>query len=402
MTPAAEAIDKLISYNIVHWTVTDGEETAILGIIRTDITPDVTVRDLVGASRFIPLLHRVSNHRRQLIELLGGRLTPASAQTIRAPIASFTGGNNFFAFLISNELQTHLAKLGISPTTFHNPVVKITITDHQNRRPFNRRPFTGSGATGTNSTTLSIPFTDKVKLLVKHKKTTRFYKNPIPGGLGAYLARLTPAQRRGQALILLGQPVVSFVPASYAGDIPDRSQIIAAAARRYNLDGATVAAFILAEQRDQSRNEDAADFNAAVDVFHDSSIGLGQVLISTVRRYDLFSDLLSDSVRKNLGHTQIAFLLTSDEFNIFAVAKYIRWVANDGARRNISTLPQTLAKFPGLNLAAYAHNSAAWPDDNIRALGSEYTSTAWDDEFSPGWGDFVFEARRDILAAGVF
>lgn len=38
--------------------------------------------------------------------------------------------------------------------------------------------------------------------------------------------------------------------------------------------------------------------------------------------------------------------------------------------------------------------------DNIRALGSEYTSKPWDDKKLGGWGDFVYVAFQDIVAAG--
>ncbi len=39
--------------------------------------------------------------------------------------------------------------------------------------------------------------------------------------------------------------------------------------------------------------------------------------------------------------------------------------------------------------------------DNIRALGSEYTSSPWDDRVSGGWGYFVFEAYKDIKSSEV-
>jgi hypothetical protein len=53
-----------------------------------------------------------------------------------------------------------------------------------------------------------------------------------------------------------------------------------------------------------------------------------------------------------------------------------------------------------MDLAAYANDSSTWPEDNIRALGSEYTSRAWDDRLSPGWGEFVFQAVVDCRASG--
>jgi hypothetical protein len=397
MTRAAEQIEKLISYSISDWAVTDAEEVAILGVVRADITPTKTVMDLSISKLLDPLLERVTTNRRQLVELLGARIDTTAAALIRRSVAKL-GNDNELVFTISNELQMNLTKL--LPTRVQvcrAPTVRVAVAGASNA------PFTGSGATGSDPATLSIPVVDQALLLAKHLETTRRYTNPIPGSLPAYLATLTAEQRKGQALTLLRQPIVSFVPSSYATGLPDRATITEAAAALNNLDPATVAAFILAEQRDQSRNEDAKDLVAATSVKHaDTSIGLGQVVVSTVRRNDLFSDLLLSATRGKLSHVEIARLLASDEFNIFAVAKYIRIVANSGATKNINSLPNTKNKFPGISLPAFAGPSAAWPADNLRALGSEYTSKAWDDRLSPGWGDFVFEARRDIQAAGVF
>jgi hypothetical protein len=106
---------------------------------------------------------------------------------------------------------------------------------------------------------------------------------------------------------------------------------------------------------------------------------------------------------RNLSKTSHGFtaaLLTSDELNIFGSARYLRKVADDGATKTPAALPNTVAKFPAIDFAAYANDSSTWPDDNIRALGSEYTSRAWDDRLSPGWGEFVFQAVLDCRASG--
>jgi hypothetical protein len=132
------------------------------------------------------------------------------------------------------------------------------------------------------------------------------------------------------------------------------------------------------------------------------SIGLGQVVVSTAKNNDLFAGLLSPALRGSLDQDKIAALLASDEFNIFAVARYIRKVADDGSKKAIASLPATQAEYPNINMAAYARNSSTWPDDNIRALGSEYTSKPWDDGLVPDWGESVFEAYKDVKASGVF
>ena len=65
-----------------------------------------------------------------------------------------------------------------------------------------------------------------------------------------------------------------------------------------------------------------------------------------------------------------------------------------------ATLPDTVAAFPGIDFAAYGRDGSAWPPDNVAALGSEYTSRAWDDRVT-AWGNFVREAWNDMNAAGI-
>jgi hypothetical protein len=141
-------------------------------------------------------------------------------------------------------------------------------------------------------------------------------------------------------------------------------------------------------------------------------------------------------------------MLSDDVINIFGAARYIRSVADQGAavpmseldrmtreayikarRKKISADPQyaqlsqtqkealvqsyaaslpprgqglVLQRLPGLDLTAYAGHSANWPQSNIVALGSEYTSKAWDGGWHQAWGQFVAEAKKDVDASGVF
>lgn len=179
-----------------------------------------------------------------------------------------------------------------------------------------------------------------------------------------------------------------------------------AAARAYDIQPQLLTAFILAEQRDQTLVEDAKDYVAAVSIARgNTSTGLGQVVVSTALDNDLFSDLLTAQSIQDLGHTDIARRLASDEFNIFATARYIRSVADQGASIDISQIPYTHQSFPGLDLQAYSQTSASRPADNIRALASEYTTLPWDNgasEDSPGWGYLVLEAYHDVVDSGVF
>jgi hypothetical protein len=111
---------------------------------------------------------------------------------------------------------------------------------------------------------------------------------------------------------------------------------------------------------------------------------------------------MSETTQKAVKHNDVARILADDTANIFAAAKYLRQVADEGATKSITALPNTKAKFPAINLSDYSKNSSQWSDDNIRALGSEYTSKAWDDNLSDGWGDFVLEATRDVKRSNVF
>lgn len=393
LTPVSRAIQPLLSRSATDWAVTVSEERDILSHLRGDSSLSTTIIDLNSAGMLDDLISRVDEprYRRELLQLLGANLN-SSARSLVEPLIIRLGSEW--------ELQYNLGRLGVTAaapafsTSAFSHLISSTPTD----------PFTGVGATGVNPTTLSIGAIDQAYLAAGHAATVGRYSNPIPGSLPAYLATLAPAERIQQAQLMLQQPISSVEPGSFAGNLPSRAQVIDAAATAHNLHPEMLAAFLLAEQRDQSGNEDAADYLGARSRLagRATSIGLGQVLTSTARREDLFADLLSSRTRSGLGRREIARLLASDEFNIFAAARYIRRVADNGSTISIATLPNTQSAFPGIDMAAYADNSATWPDDNIRALASEYTSRAWDDRLSIGWADFVFEAYRDVNSSGVF
>lgn len=301
-----------------------------------------------------------------------------------------------YLFRVSRDLHEAHARLGpqLLAGRYREVPAGLLPTDDDSARA----PYGGAGATGVPGTTLSIPLADQFWLWRGDSAATARYSNPV-GALGTYLMELTPAQRQDQARHLVLQPIHSMVPQSYRRGRPSRAGVMKVAGNVHDLAPALIAAFILAEQRDQSRNEDARDYGAAVSIKQaNTSIGLGQVVISTVRRHDLFADLL----RTNLSHDQIAEMLVSEAFNIFAVARYIRIVANEGAKQSAARLQATNAKFPGINFLAYSRLSAEWPIDNVRALGLEYTSSPWDDRLSPGWGDFVNDAYTDMKSANLF
>lgn len=261
-------------------------------------------------------------------------------------------------------------------------------------------PFSGVGATGINATTRSIPLADQAAMAVGDEAVRSRYENPL-FGLGSWLEAIGPERRLGQAQQLVCQPVSTIMGYAYRNEPPSRSLVMSAAGRVHRIEPALVGAIILAEQRDQTANEDAAEYGAAVSILgSNTSIGLGQVVVSTARRHDLFRDFgISASA---IPSRFVASLLASDDVNIFASAKYIRLVADMASRLPRSSQSAILEHFPGLNMAAYAGHSSTWPFDNVRALGMEYTSRPWDNSMmSAGWGDFVAMGYETLKSGSV-
>lgn len=402
----SKAIENLISYSITDWKVTEQEQRQVLTLLAGDTSPVNTINDLKDAGMMGALIGRVdgAQERLELMQVLGAKLDDAVTDSILYLIGGFENWQVLrFLLQVSHDLQANFRTLRLTnaASAFNAAALAYVIGKAPNA------PFSGSGATGKNPTKHpSIPRLDQVAMAAGIESVRRKYHNPV-GGLNVYLSSLSPQERKDQAQLLLRQPVSSIVPYSYLGATPSRADVIKAAAGIHNLHGPAIAAFILAEQRDQSSNEDAKDYQSAVSILsYNSSIGLGQVVVSTARNNNLFSDLLrastlSGTYGRGLSALEIAMLLASDDFNIFAAAKYIRKTANDGAAMRPASLPNTVAAWPGVDFAKYRQNSRNWPDDNIAALGSEYTSSPWDDRVT-AWGDFVLEAYRDVVASGVF
>lgn len=409
MTTASLAVERLISYSWTDWLVTMGEQRAALAVLRTDPDLAATIRDLNASGSLYNVVHRLPAI--EIAQLLGGGCEAALRGTLRSALARSSavasGGvpapaleeyDTVWLFDLSFEIQEGFRRMGarFAATPFNEHAFAGVIPAASDA------PFSGVGATGIAPRTLTIGPVDQARMAAGDPAVSARYSNPL-GGLQSYLDGLSMDQRRLQAQLLLSRPISSLVPHSYRARLPSRADVMALAAAHHRLHPALLAAFILAEQRDQTRNEDAKDLIAARSFLRgNTSIGLGQIVVSTARREESFSDLLSPSFRATLNHARIALLLTSDELNIFGVAKYLRTVANRAAGLFPASLPNTTSNYSGLSLARYADHSAAWPDDNIRALGSEYTSTAWDDQLSAAWGEFVFQAYRDVASSGAF
>jgi hypothetical protein len=405
MTVVSDHIIQLQSYAWNDWIVSQAERRQVVALLRADRDMPGTIRDLRKAGHLDRMLKNFvgggsDGELIELAEVLGA----GAGSAVGATLEGWSGWTPRVRFLFRISCDLHesyrglgaaLAARSYSPGLFPKLVPSGSAAA--------QAPFGGAGATGVPGTKVTVPLMDQYRLWRADAVTVARYSNPIPGSLPDYLAGLSPAQRRQQARHLLARPIHSIVPYSYRQGRPSRADVVIAAGRRHQLEPALVAAFILAEQRDQSRNEDAKDYAGAVNPISraNTSIGLGQVVISTARRHDLFADLLLGS-RASLAHEQIAELLVSEEFNIFAVARYLRITAHSAVRHSARSLPETVAKFPKIDFARYGSPSSAWPIDNVKALGSEYTSRPWDDRLSPGWGDFVYEAYRDIKSSGMF
>jgi hypothetical protein len=399
VTPTAERIKELLSYGVFDWTVSAGDERRIADLLKNDPNLAATVAELNRSGWLGPLFSRVDepSTRRELVRLFGEGADPSTRALVEPHINSL--GREW-------QVQYNLARLGVpgAGASFDRaPFADLVSGDPT-------AAFTGVGASGANPSSLSIPWGDQFNLLRDDPATVRRYTNPL-GGLQTYLDGLTPDQRTRQAELLLRQPVSTTMPESYAGQLPSRADVIRAAAARYNLEPELVAAFILAEQRDQTRNEDAKDYTGATSLAGaNTSIGLGQVVISTARRGDLFSDLVAPDTRSNLSHDDIADLLADDTTNIFAAAKYVRSVADAAAAAPPEVRARFQSYFPGVDFGRFSGHSSTWPLQNVQALGSEYTSAPWDNRpggsppfvDSPGWGRFVGEAYRDVQASRVF
>ncbi|GAA2758342.1 DUF4157 domain-containing protein [Actinopolymorpha rutila] len=425
-TPVSDDVEFDLSYALNDWAVTAEEERRILDRLAGDSDLSATIVDLRRAGMLDALFDRIDagGNRRRLYQILGaGRLNAAASALVEPYLRRLGTGAELQYFLGRHGVTT--AAPAFNPAPLEAAVVgtRRTARTGVNAGGFLTEPFTGSGATGIISTESyqgtfyrtpglpSIPVEDEVLMAAGHRSTLATYQNPLTGPASTGTPAWSPTHRRQQAELLLRRPIASIEADSYAGNLPSRAQVFQAAARAHNLTGALVAAFVLTEQRDQSQAEDAADYQSATSRLaqHNSSIGLGQVVVSTARRRDLFADLMTTDTRQRLGVNRTsgpgqfatADLLASEEYNIFAVARYIRQIADQAAGLSLASLPNTAAQYPGINLGAYAGNPSTWPDDNVRALGSEYTSTPWDDSLVPDWGDLVFQAYQDVRATGI-
>ena len=217
----------------------------------------------------------------------------------------------------------------------------------------------------------------------------------------------SPAQREQQAKLMLQQPINSLHKDAYGDNIPTRAEVIESAAKKYNLDPKVLGGVLLQEQRDQSRKEDAADIGGARLGGGNTSIGLGQVTMGTAmkNKNDLFADTVPDAkVRENLSRDEVARLLTSDEHNIFAAARYMRGSAERG--QTLGSQPNGLDEikrtYPGFDPNALS--GSKWNADTIKAMAGDYSANSFNQNLpmNPGYPEFVNVAVEDIGRTGIF
>jgi len=406
-TTAAE-ISELLSYSAFDWRVSPNEQQQAVELLKNSEDLNQVITQLDGQGDLDMLVERIQTpaSRFELMRLLGGSLDSTNTSLVM-PYIQAAG--------IEAEIQFNLGNLGlpIESTEFNPASYAHLISDDSSAA------FTGVGATGVNPQSQSVGLIDSARLALGSDAAEAKYGNPL-GNLVTYYDGLSATQRTEQVQLLVNQPISSqptsvigtqagpvFIPGiedSYASNIPPREAVIRLAADHYHIEPELLTAVILSEQRDQSAFEDAKDLVAATSPLEgNTSIGLGQVVVTTAQNNDLFAALLSVDTRENLSHGQTAELLASDEINIFATAKYIRQVADQGADfYSPANQARAQTTFPGIDLQAYSGHSSTWPDGNVKALASEYTSTPWDSSYFTNWGDFVFKAYTDTQMSDVF
>lgn len=420
MTAVGDQVIKLLELGDIFRWVTVSEKQQALDLLKNDTRFDATIRqlntrkllkDFFRQYRGIPIAPTLYD----VVMVLAARANSASAGMIEGALAGMRFVDQDAALLqnrFGHSAQTFALAHDLASSMRANRILRVSAGSPSTRATIptsGTASFSGSGATGRDVFGRTVPAGDQARILWEQK--TNPQRNPANSGpvskkysnpLTALTLPSTGRERLAQAVRVTSLPISSIFEPIYLNGPPSRAAVMNAAAKLYDLTPEVIGAIVLAEQRDQSRNEDMLDYTAATHPIsrRTTSVGLGQVRDDTAKRTDLFSGLLGRSRRNGLNQRQIATLLACDEFNIFAVAKYIRYVADLGSRHTAAGLPDTVAAFPGIDFAAYARNASTWPAANVAALGSEYTSRPWDDVVT-GWGGFVGSAFSDMSGAGI-
>lgn len=256
----------------------------------------------------------------------------------------------------------------------------------------NNTQWGGSGITGVYPGSRErIPFTDVIKLWRRDSETLIKYDD-VRGTPPSFITGKRNFKRQDYVDVFLNRPIVTKDPDAYCGTTPSRAALIRSAACKHGIAPHVLAGFLLAEQQDQTINEDRVDYQAGAGLGgagKNTSVGIAQIQMKNgmAKNADIFSDLLPSYIRGS-NRVRVASYLASDEYAIFAAARFIRNLANEGAKKMESGgLPNTRARFPNATPAVLRGDR--WNEDAVMILGSEYTSTPWDDDLHQTWGRLI-------------
>ncbi len=252
----------------------------------------------------------------------------------------------------------------------------------------------GSGITGVYpGDRETIPLADKINLLRGDVQTRGKYDDVLIRRPGHLTGR--PDYSKSDFITsFLNQPAATREKDAYCGQVPDRGTLIRMAACQNGIHPNILAGFLLAEQQDQTANEDRADFQGGRGILgfgSNTSIGIAQIQMSNAMASsgNVFSDLVPDYLPR-AKRANTAEMLASDEYAIFAAARFIRNLANSGAEIwDSPELAETRARFPDVSADRLRGNR--WNAQTVVLLGSEYTSTPWDNNIHPIWGGVVYQ-----------
>ncbi|SEU32001.1 hypothetical protein [Stigmatella erecta] len=390
MPSVAQQVEAKLSCHRPEALVPALEQREVVQLLRRDSHLSATLGELSRHGTLEALVRRVEapEPRRTLLEVLAAHADAAQARAVQAALARIDllikeGAGPTVAEELW-QVRFNLLRLGVPA---HGQ--RFDDTPYQRVIPRDgREPFTGQGATGIRPDARTVPRSDK---------WSRWRQVPPPAPLSAaptgdwstYLAKLGAKDRLLQAKLVLRRPLTTLMPTVWGPLPPSRAELIAVAARQYGQEPALLAALLLAEQRDQSAQEEARHYALAAEGEGASFLGLGQVALPAVTHHALLSEVLAPEVLRHASPPHLARLLADDALNIMASAKYLRVVA--------LAHPPPPPPEPGDEA-----QDGPPPENPLHALAARYTGRAREPARAAAWGHFVHEAYCDVKAARVF
>ncbi len=391
MPSVAQQVEAKLSCHRPEALVPPLEQREVVQLLRRDSHLSATLGELSQRGTLEVLVRRVEapEQRRTLLEVLAVHADAAQARTVQAVLARIDlpikEGDGPTVAEELWQVRFNLLRLGVPA---HGQ--RFDDTPYQRVIPRDgREPFTGQGATGIRPDARTVPRSDK---------WSRWRQVPPPptlapasaGDWSTYLAKLGAKDRLLQAKLVLRRPLTTLMPTIWGPLPPARAELIAVAARQYGQEPALLAALLLAEQRDQSAQEEAKHYARAAEGAPSSFLGLGQVALPALTHHALLSEVLAPEVLRHASPLHLARLLADDALNIMASAKYLRIVT------------QAHPPPPPPPEEADADRDGTPPENPLHALAARYTGRAREPSRAATWGHFVHEAYCDVKAARVF